>query len=70
MLSHGIWRLCRNSFDYLMFIGPCIIVIVEEPVLQTKARSSACNTDTTPTQPHRIFNKHRTKNKTTNVVIQ
>jgi len=26
--------------------------------------------DTTPTQPHRISNAHRTKNNTTNVVIQ
>ena len=30
----------------------------------------ACNADTTPTQPHRISNTHRTKNVTTNVVIQ
>ena len=35
-------------------------------VLQT----SACNTDTTPTQPHRSSNTHGTKNNTTNVVIQ
>ena len=34
------------------------------------AKASACNTDTTPTQPHRISNTHRTKNNTTNVVIQ
>jgi len=32
--------------------------------------SSACNTDTTPTQPHRISNTHRNKNITTNMVIQ
>jgi len=32
--------------------------------------ASACNTDTTPTQPHRFSNTHRTKNNTTNVVIQ
>ena len=32
--------------------------------------TSACNTDTTPTQPHRISNTHRTKNNTTNVVNQ
>jgi len=32
--------------------------------------ASACNTDTTPTQPHRISNTHRTKNNMTNVVIQ
>ena len=31
---------------------------------------STCNTDTTPTQPHRNSNTHRTKNNTTNVVIQ
>jgi len=30
----------------------------------------ACNTDTTPTQPHRISNTHRTTYKTTNVVFQ
>ena len=33
-------------------------------------QTSACNTDTTPTQPHRNSNTHRTKNNTANVVIQ
>jgi len=32
--------------------------------------AEACNTDTTPTQPHRNSNTHRTKKNTTNVVIQ
>jgi len=32
--------------------------------------ASACNTDTTPTQPHQISNTQRTKNNTTIVVIQ
>jgi len=32
--------------------------------------ASACNTDTTPTQPHRNSNTYRTKNNTTNAVIQ
>jgi len=32
--------------------------------------ASACNTDTTPTQPHRNSDTHRTKNNMTNVVIQ
>ena len=36
-------------------------------VLQAEA---TCNTDTTATQPHRNSNTHRTKNNTTNVVIQ
>jgi len=33
-------------------------------------QAETCNTDTTPTQPHRISNTHRTKKNTTNVVIQ
>jgi len=33
-------------------------------------QAEACNTDTTPAQPHRNSNTHRTKNNTTNVVIQ
>ena len=33
-------------------------------------QASAYNTNTTPTQPHHIPNTHRTRNKTTNVVIQ
>jgi len=37
--------------------------------LQTN-HAAACNTDTTPTQPHRNSNTHRNKNNTTNVVIQ
>ena len=35
-----------------------------------QAEASACNTDTTPTQPHLNSNTHQTKNNTTNVVIQ
>jgi len=45
----------------------------EVSVLQAEAQltyASACNTDTTPTQPHRISNTHRTKNNTANVVIR
>jgi len=38
--------------------------------LQRMPRAEACNTDTTPTQPHRNSNTHRTKNNMTNVVIQ
>jgi len=32
--------------------------------------ASACNTDTTPNLSHRNSNTHRTKNNTTNVIIQ
>jgi len=33
-------------------------------------QASACNTDTTQTQPHQISNRQRTENKTIDVVIQ
>ena len=33
-------------------------------------QAEACNTDTTPNQPHRNSNTHETKNNTTNVIIQ
>ena len=33
-------------------------------------QAEACNTDTTPTKPHRNSSTHRTKNNTANVVIQ
>jgi len=39
-------------------------------VLNMFRPAEACNTDTTPTQPHRNSSTHRTKNNTTNVVIQ
>jgi len=41
-------------------------------VLQAEAQlvCSGYNTDTIPTQPHRNSNTHRTKNNTTNVLIQ
>ena len=40
------------------------------PVLQAETQASACNTDTTQTQPHQISSTQRTENKTTYVVIQ
>jgi len=39
-------------------------------VVSVLQAEGACNTDTTPTQPHRNFNTYRTKHNTTNVVIQ
>ena len=39
-------------------------------MFRTLICASACNKDTTPTQLHRNSNTHRTKNNTTNVVIQ
>ena len=41
-----------------------------DKVLSVLQAEAASNTDTTPTEPHRNSNTHRTKNNTTNVVIQ
>ena len=54
-----------------LFLVQCVLEIRcgwvgEVSMLQAKA----CNTDTTPTQPHQISNTHRPKNNATNVVIQ
>jgi len=52
------------SFRYVLEIWWGWVWVVS--VLQ----ASACNTDTTPNQPPRNSNTHRTKNNTTSVVIQ
>jgi len=59
----------------VLFLVRCVLefrcgwvgVVSMVSVLQA---ASVYNTDTTPTQPHRNSNIHRTKNNTTNVVIQ
>jgi len=43
---------------------------VERRLFAQPVQASACNTDTTQTQPHQISNTQRTENKTTDVVIQ
>ena len=40
------------------------------PCCRLRQQASACNTDTTQTQPHQISNTQRTKNKTTDVAIR
>jgi len=57
----------------LLFLVRCVLEfrcgwVWVVSVLQAEA--SPCNMDTTQTQSHRNSNTHRTKNKTTNVVIQ
>ena len=63
---------CWITTLVVLFLVRCVLGfrcgwIGEVSVLQA---TSACYTDTTPTQPHRNSNTHRTKNNTTNVVIQ
>ena len=55
-----------RSLRLFCWITTLVVLFLVRCVLQ----ASACNTDTTPTQPHRNSNTHRTKNNTTNVVIQ
>ena len=49
-----------NMFRTLIYPSSVVSVLQAE----------ACNTDTTPNQPHRNSDTHRTKNNTTNVVFQ
>ena len=58
----------RNSPKHVEFYSKKIEKLVH--LVAGWSCASACNTDTTPTQPHRNSNTHRTKNNTTNVVIQ
>ena len=57
-----------RSLRLFCWITTLIVLFLVRCVLEICA--SACNTDATPTQPHRNSNTHRTKNNTTNVVIQ
>ena len=57
----------------VLFLVRCVLEFRRgwvEVVSVLQAEAQLCNTDTTPTQPHRNSNTHRTKNNTTNVVIQ
>ena len=53
-------RISTVPSEYLCFPKTCCRL----------KKDSACNTDTTQTQPHQISNTQRTDNKTTDVVIQ
>ena len=62
------WSCC-SWFDVCWIFG--VVGLEWYPCCRLKlCWASACNTDTTPTQPHPNSNTHRTKNNTTNVVIQ
>jgi len=63
------WSYC-SWFDVCWSFG--VVGLEWYPCCRLKHKScaSACNTDTTTTQPHWISNTQRTKNITTDVVIQ
>ena len=60
----GHLQACKIWYNTMYFY----VITYEIPWFRVQA--SACNTDTTPTQPHRNSNTHRTKKSTTNVAIQ
>jgi len=69
-----IWSLrlfCWITTLVVLFLVRCVLEFRCGSVgVVSVLQAEACNTDTTPTEPHRNSNTHRTKNKTTNVVIQ
>jgi len=61
-----VWSINLMDYEYTYEFVARMQMVSVVSMLQ----ASACNTDTTPNQPHRNSNTHRTKNNTTNVVIQ
>jgi len=70
-ITRSLRLFCWITISVVLFLVRCVLefrcgwVGVVSVLL-----ASACNTDTTPTQPHRNSNTHRTKNNTTDMVIQ
>jgi len=62
---------CWITTLVVLFLVQCVLEFRCDWVgVVSVLQAAACNTDTTPTQPHRNSNTHWTKNNTTNVVIQ
>jgi len=66
----GIKISIIRSLRLFCWITTLVVLFLVRCGLEIRLQAEAYNTDTTPTQPHRISNPRRTKNKTTNVVIQ
>ena len=72
-IIRSFWLCCWITTLVVLFLIRCVLEIrcsLIGVVSVLQAEASACNTDTTQTQPHQISNTQRTKNNTTNVVIQ
>ena len=70
-ITRNLRLFCWITTLVILFLVRCVLEfrcgwVGVVSVLQAEA----CNTNTTPTQPHRNSNTHRTKNNMTNVVIQ
>jgi len=73
------WRIIRRLRLFCWIITLVVLFLVRWVlefrcgwfgVVSVLQAETVCNSDTTPTQPHRHSNTHKTKNNTTNVVIQ
>ena len=69
-IIRSLWLFCWITTLVVLFLVRCVNNTTNVVIQQNSRTASACNTDTTPTQPHRNANTHRTKNNTNNVVIQ
>ena len=74
-ITRSLRLFCWITTLVVLFLVRCVLEfrcgwVGVVSVLQAGSCASACNTDTTPTHPHRNSNTHRTKNNMTNVVIQ
>jgi len=72
-IIRSLLLFCSITTLVVLFLVRCVLEfrcgwVGVVSVLQAEA--STCNTDTTPTQPQRNSNTHRTKNNTSNVEIQ
>ena len=70
-ITRSLRLFCWITISVVLFLVRCVLEfrcgwVGVVSVLQAEAS----NTDTTPTQPHRNSNTHRTKNNTTDMVIQ
>jgi len=70
-ISRSLRLFCWITTLVVLFLVRCVFEfrcgwVGVVSVLQAET----CNTDTTPTQPHRNSNTHRTKKNTTSVAIQ
>jgi len=68
-IARSLRLFCWITTSVVLFLVRCVLVFRFGWVAGWST-ASACCTDTPVTQPHRISNTHRTKNNTTNVVIQ
>ena len=70
-IIRSLWQFCWITTLVVLFLVRCVLEFRCGWVgVVSVLKTSACNTDTTPNQPHRNSNTHRTKNNTTNVVNQ